>query len=392
MKTSLIENHREDNLRSGEGSIVELRDGRLLLHYSHFEGAADHDPAYIAQRISADGGQTWGERTVFTRRPEGALNVMSASLLRLADGRIGSVVLLKWRNEKCVPQWCTSSDDGQTWSAPRPINDEEEYFVVNNERLVQLADGTLILPFARHGNLFRDDQKLRAALNADCGLFYSLDGGETWVRSPHTVRHEDADFRRPLFEGPNQTEFPEVAEVLEKRYGVFQEPGVVELADGRIFMHARSLYAMYYCTTPGVDTPWGPRAVLEGYNIPCSPQSIRRLPGGKRLVMLYNDRATQAWGGPEFQLRTPLSVAVSDDEGQSWQRLGALTTQERNYCYFSFLFIGGGERFVITAYESAVGVSKDGITPRRRNLASYQVWSGPTSLFWQEKIEPVAMG
>jgi len=101
--------------------------------------------------------------------------------------------------------------------------------------------------------------------------------------------------------------------------------------------------------------------------------------------MLYNDRGETPWGDETFNYRTPLAVAVSDDEGETWQRLGALTDESLNYCYFSLLFFDQGQRFIISAYESAFNHQPDG-SVRRRNLASLKIWTGPTSLFRQERI------
>ncbi len=86
------------NPRNSEGSFVALKDGRILFAYSRYRGAmdwADHATADIAARTSADGGRTWSQDDRIIVPNEGRLNVMSASLLRLADGRVALFYLRK---------------------------------------------------------------------------------------------------------------------------------------------------------------------------------------------------------------------------------------------------------------------------------------------------------
>lgn len=51
------------NPTNSEGSIIELKDKRLFLAYTHFYGGgADYSPAYIAGRYSEDKGKTWDSK------------------------------------------------------------------------------------------------------------------------------------------------------------------------------------------------------------------------------------------------------------------------------------------------------------------------------------------
>ncbi|HEV2273258.1 MAG TPA: sialidase family protein, partial [Acidobacteriaceae bacterium] len=76
-----------NNPRNSEGAFLALRDGRLFFAYSRFEGSdgGDFGHATIAGRYSADGGRTWSAQDVPVVQKEGAMNVMSVSLLRLKD-------------------------------------------------------------------------------------------------------------------------------------------------------------------------------------------------------------------------------------------------------------------------------------------------------------------
>lgn len=361
--------HETDGLRTGEGSMVALADGSLYLLVSDFtEGGEDHSWGQVSAMISRDNGETWSAPKPVFVPPEGALNIMSASLLRLQDGRIGCVVCLKkGTHERLAPSWSYSNDEGATWSELRPITTEDGYFVVNNDRLIQHEDGTLIVPYALHR---RCDEKITEHwdpfLNATCGLFYSRDGGVTWNRSPHTVTYTKELFYPPLYlERENLHEGPK--NLLERRLGVFQEPGVVVLKDGSLMMYIRSLYGIYRCFASAVDAPWQKCGPIEGFNVCCGPQTIGRIGNDGPLIMLYNDRGTTPYGTPNYQNRTPLSLAISEDEGQNWTHLANLEGPERNYCYYSLLYHNGC--FHTTYYESADVVREDG-SLKRRNLAS----------------------
>ena len=155
-------------------------------------------------------------------------------------------------------------------------------------------------------------------------------------------------------------------------------------------MWARSNAHVYLSYLDRLDGKWAPFRAAPGINVCLGPQTIKRLPESRRLVMLYNDRGALGFGEPGFSNRTPLSVAVSDDEGLSWKKHTAIEPSEaNNYCYYSLLFFG--DRFLISYYESAyrtdlldangkVALEPDGL-PRRRNLASLKTCSGPVGFF-----------
>ena len=80
--------------RYGNGTLVELRDGRILLAYNEWTELGetrDSSPANVSARISEDGGRTWGRPSVLheiTSR-ESFGRVGPPSLLRLRNGEIG---------------------------------------------------------------------------------------------------------------------------------------------------------------------------------------------------------------------------------------------------------------------------------------------------------------
>jgi hypothetical protein len=105
--------------------------------------------------------------------------------------------------------------------------------------------------------------------------------------------------------------------------------------------------------------------------MPCGPQSIKKIPGSKRLAMLFNDRYDEEFGTAKFNWRTPLSIAISDDNGNLWKKLKDLENKDKNYCYFSICFT---EDSMLTSYYLS---GKPTITPEgeeiRPNLASLKI-------------------
>lgn len=80
----------------------------------------------------------------------GGNNVMSVSLLRLASGKLAMFYCLKNSWLDCQPHMRLSTDDGATWSDAKLIQQAPGYFVLNNDRVIQLTTGRLIVPLAFH--------------------------------------------------------------------------------------------------------------------------------------------------------------------------------------------------------------------------------------------------
>jgi sialidase-1 len=295
----------EGHPRNSEGDFIGLKDGRLLFVYSHFTGGGgDHDRAFLAGRYSSDGGQTWTDRDEVIVEREGDWNVMSVSLLRLKSGAIGLVYLRKNSLTDCRPLLRLSTDEAKTWSQPiECITDKIGYYVLNNDRAEQLSSGRLVLPVCHHAN---EGGKFDGSGTILCYL--SDDDGQTWRRS----RTE----RQAMKEG--------------KRL-IAQEPLVIERKDKSLLLLARSNEGsqLQSTSTDGGDT-WSELVPIT-IKSPLSPASIERLPSGD-LLLLWNDHSQidPALRGK----RTPLSAAISKDDGQTWQPSRTLFDNPHAwYCY-----------------------------------------------------------
>jgi len=301
------------NPRNSEGDFVQLKDGSLLFVYTHFTGGGgDHSAAHLAGRLSRDSGRTWTGKDTIVVPNEGKRNVMSVSLLRLRSGQIALFYLRKNSTEDCRPYMRVSTDEAKTWSAPRLCIDPVGYNVLNNDRVVQLDSGRLVLPVSRHGG---PGQKWSAAGEISCWL--SDDRGKTW-RQSRTVLNKRTERRRV----------------------VLQEPGVVALTDGRLMMFMRttmgSQYLSYSSDRGGTWTPAKPSAIRS----PCSPASIERIPTTGDLLLVWNDHSKIA---PALRgKRTPFTVAISSDEGKTWRNVRTIEDDPGGwYCYTAVQFVSG---------------------------------------------------
>ena len=77
---------------------------------------------------------------------------MSVSLLRLRNGQLALSYLRKNSLVDCRPYMRFSTDEAKSWSNPIEIIPDSQlgYYVQNNDRLIQTANGRLIAPVAEH--------------------------------------------------------------------------------------------------------------------------------------------------------------------------------------------------------------------------------------------------
>lgn len=314
----LLISPRPGNGRNSEGDFVRLRDGRLMLVYTKFEGKGDHAAADLVARFSSDEGKTWTTEDVpVVSRDEHASNLMSVSLLRLNDDRIALFYIQKYASppEAKYPfldhlLMRTSSDEATTWSEPVRVSprDESAYRVLNNDRVIQLKSGRLVAPVATHYEMgwseFRNSAQIHCYLSDDLGA--------TWKASRSTLESEL----------------------------VAQEPGVVELKDGRILLFCRSSDCELVSESSDGGDTW---SELRRSNISqptTSPASIERIPSTGDLLMVWNN-GDDPLAKVQPVGRRPFSVAISDDDGATWKHVQNIGTDPEGwYCYTAIQFVG----------------------------------------------------
>jgi sialidase-1 len=334
--------------RNSEGDIVKLKNGRLLLAYSEFVGAdgSDFGAARLSAKTSRDGGHSWSPPYVLVPN-EGKMNVMSPSLLRLRSGKLALTYTIKNSQSDNQIWFRISSDEAKSWSNPVRINAETGYWGINNARVVQLRSGRVIAPiwFVNDWNKSHHTKDVVA---------YSDDEGKTWS-------------------------FGEVVDIPQGRRGA-DEPGVVELRDGRLLMMIRSdLGHIFRSYSTDAGRHWS-AAEPTNLDSPTAPSTITRIPKTGDLLLIWNNHKP---GATHMEDRFPLSTAVSSDEGETWKHLRTLdNTPGFTFAYTSVTFLHP-DAAILTYY------ARKNSGPSTANAPLPGETAGQPSLSLKEKIVPV---
>ncbi len=303
--------------RKSEGAFLKLDDGRLIYAYSRYSGGGwrDDDPCDIVSRESPDDGENWSEEDQLLVAHNDAQNVMSVSFLRLHSRRILLFYLRKCRRRNrvpvCMPMVKTSEDDGVTWSEARPVIPFPGWFVLNNDRVIQLANGRILVPVAWHRPLNLTDNSSAAITLIYC----SDDEGESFYEAANWILPE------------------------QESVSGLQEPAVVEAAPGKLLCFMRTDAGHQMVSRSSDDGMHWSRPEVSEFASPLSPLSIKKNDFNGRLYAVWNDISHRgdylesSWG------RTPLVIASSADQGQSWEHRDVLEDDPgRGYCYTSMYF------------------------------------------------------
>jgi sialidase-1 len=335
--SNLVYQASDENPRYTEGSILELQDGSLLYAVTEFTGSgSDFATARIIGRRSRDGGVTWGAPIVLQENT-GGQNVMSVTLRRLnspaPSGTIAMFyleknsysdlkLLLKTAGESRLIGFLNAPDRAENpFGKAVPATPTPGYHVVNNDRVLQLSSGRLLAPAASTPDVKSDNHFVSRC-------FISEDAGQTW---------------RP---GKGAVDYA-------KRGAM--EPEVFELHDGRVLMIVRTQLghiAASYSSDAG-ETWSDPKS----WNVeaPEAPATLRRIPATGDLLLIWNNNYEP--GAGHGGKRTPLTAAISSDEGKSWSRIRNLEDDpSRTYSYTSLIFVEN--RAVLSYWESGPGAGQ----------------------------------
>jgi sialidase-1 len=355
-----------NNPRNSEGDFIQLKNGNVQFIYTRFmSGSGDHDQAQLVSRTSTDAGVTWSTTDQVVLSNEGEWNVMSISTLRLADGRLAMFYLRKNSLEDCRPWLRFSSDEGQSWGPPTEIIPEADrgYYILNNDRVVQLSSGRIMVPVALHNRPGQASPDWAGQITC----YFSDDAGSTWKRS-QTLQ---------TAAGPGGERI------------MAQEPGIVELSDGRLMMWIRTNAGhQYRAYSDDQGVSWGAFAPLALAS-PRSPASIERIPTTGDLLAVWNDHAPLPVA--DRKERTPLCYALSSDDGETWSESQVLAGDpEGFYCYTAIDFVDQHVLLGHGAGKQQPGQHLSTTTIRRVSLASlYQRAGVPrlvkVSRIWDKK-------
>ena len=321
----------EGNPRNGEGSFIKLRSGAIAYAFTEFKDTSREDEANadITVIYSYDNGESWSDRKVLFKKPNGSTNLMSHSFLEMYNGDIGAFYIEKDANGTDTVFFRRSSNDMATWSDPINCLKElpEDYYVINNDRVLRLANGRILLPLARH------------SVHAECEDFsagvvlfvYSDDDGKSWHKT-------EEELVCPFPNDPNG----------------FQEPGLYQLPDGKIWCYIRTgLGFQFKAYSSDNGESWTLPEPDVRFSSPCSPMLVKYC--CDKTVAIFNpipehvlrDDDAEFWG------RTPYVIAVSDDNGVSFtkEKLFYLEDDLNNgYCYPAVY--DGGDYALVAYYHS----------------------------------------
>ncbi|HLK55376.1 MAG TPA: sialidase family protein [Chthonomonadaceae bacterium] len=246
-------------------TLAERPDGALVCAW--YAGAYERakDVAIYGAVLALDAAG-WSERVVFADTP--GFSEGNPVLFLFPDGRLWLfyVTMFGDRWDTCQVKYTHSHDGGWTWEGTVLLSSEWGWMTGCKPSLQ--PDGAILLPlYEERGRAF---------------VLRSDDGGRQWTQS----------------------------NIITTEYGVIQ-PTLAALPDGRLLMYLRTCEAQGGTIWQSLSQDGGriwsdpSRVVLPNPN---ARVDLVRLASG-RLALAFNDTG---------QGRTPLTLALSEDEGASW--------------------------------------------------------------------------
>ena len=274
-------------------NVARLGNGDLLAVWSTSSKAWGMD-LQLKSSVSYDGGRTWSKRTPLTVAADPKSLNCDCSLI-VDDDR----VLLIWsrvrnptRFDK-IETWKTSSTDfGRTWTPPVEIKLPHKYSGSLGRSSLKLRDGTLVLPYGwdiwvEQGMIPRTEGEM----NCKASLMTSRDHGAMWQAGGDV--YVDAPRTSPFATG-----------------GAC-EPGIVELADGSLFMLVRTATTRAWQSRSHDQGKTWDRPEASPLTAHNTNVTLRRLPNSSEVLAVWNNSTRNRW---------PLVAAVSADGCQSWSK------------------------------------------------------------------------
>ena len=294
-------------------SVVALPDGRLLAAWfsGPFEASVDQ---LILASYSADGGRTWTSPVVlqdFPRKSDFDPAFIAdgpRTWFFFSAGRENRYpVVHDEKHEVGVDSFTTfcrlTQDSGRTWSEPRAV--KEKVYCRSNG--IRLSTGELLLPIYE--------------IPSRGGVLKSTDAGMTW-----------------------------------KRYGAIStqagagEPSIAELRSGAIMMVLRTTDGFLWKTSSTDKGETWSSPIRTKIAAATTSHNLFRLSDG-RLLLTLNESSPS--------VRTPLTMRISDDDGESWGESAKLAeialpaegekVWAREVCYPSVAQLKDGSLVVVWA-------------------------------------------
>ncbi|MBX3422868.1 MAG: exo-alpha-sialidase [Pirellulaceae bacterium] len=275
--------------RKGEGDVIELDDGRLLVVYMEFSGTgSDFAQTRLVAQWSGDGGLNWSGHRVVAETAPGDINVYSPNLLPAHDG---AVLLLFMRQHHTNPITSTiytwrSSDSGASFQPVGQVSNG--YYGLCNAVVKRTSSGRLLLPVTvidKQGTTAHGETYAAIVLLSD-------DDGRSW-------RESNGRIQLPM-------------------RGVM-EPHVQECRDGRMLMVMRSQLGALFLSQSTDDGQTWSKPQTSGLSSPESCPELTQIPSTGDLLMIWNNSPYDPAFRSHFGKRSPLTAAISSDDGRTWK-------------------------------------------------------------------------
>ncbi|MEZ6044360.1 MAG: sialidase family protein [Planctomycetaceae bacterium] len=267
----------------------------------------DEVACQISSMTSTDQGRSWKDRRILQEN-NWKHNVKHPNLIRLSPDEVIFTYVGWDSNENRNVYLRRSLDNGQSFGEQVQIS-EPGWYCNNADRAIRLSTGRIILP--AHGPYAENYIGGKAYQGGSLHSFvwYSDDGFRTWKRSSDSM--------------------------TAKGRGC-HEPTIVELKDGRLYCLLRNTnQKQYFSTSEDGGDHWTQPEPTELIS-PESPAIVKRIPSTGDLLVVWNQVASKSnWP------RTPLTAAISKDEGQSWTNFCDIDNREDyDAAYPSLTFVG----------------------------------------------------
>ena len=212
------------------------------------------------------------------------------------NGEIGAFYIEKKPDGSDKIMFTRSVDEAESWSVP--VNCLEgilsnDYYILNNDRVIKLKNGRILFALARHNYLSSEE----LAPGKICFVF-SDDDGKSWQRA-------SAELVCPFKNNPLG----------------FQEPGLYEFEDDRIWCYIRTgLGFQFQAFSEDAGETWTEPEPNTFFSSPSSPMLVKKC-GGLTLAIfnpvpehILREDDEEFWG------RTPYTLAVSRNDGKTFSR------------------------------------------------------------------------
>jgi len=262
--------------------IIELPSGDLLTCWYAGEDEARPDVAVVISR-KPKGGDAWTPAQIVAHTPgksegnailfmmpDGVLWLIYGTIQGKLDGPAGPGVRWVTLDLKCR----TSTDEGRTWSDIRMLR--EELGMVVRTKPIVLYNGDVIF------GVENKDGRSRFWITSDCGRTWHITGPVPGVRS--------------------------------------EQPTLIQRKDGSLLAYLRPVDDDFIGRTESSDRgrTWT-KATLTDLPNPYAAVDMVKLRDG-RLVLAFNNTS---------KARTPLTLALSEDEGKTWPYKRELIAEPR---------------------------------------------------------------